>query len=246
MSPPELTTMMTSVVASGTGTAAQMDGITVAGKTGTAQHAPGAAPHAWFISFAPAENPTVAVAVVVERAAAGNEASGVTAARSPRPSWKRCSDDPDDRKATMSEQARLLGGRYEAGELVGGMAEVHWGRPAPEAPGRHQDVAPATSRDASFLTRFRRGPVQRRPQPRLDRRGSRLRRGPGRGLAWPAAQCPPFIVGRSTSRARPCARSSTSKQADQQRGCPDHRGRPTLPPTCTGWASSTGDIAGER
>jgi peptidoglycan glycosyltransferase len=73
----ELTTMMTSVVASGTGTAAQMDGITVAGKTGTAQHAPGAAPHAWFISFAPAENPTVAVAVVVEEGGtAGNEASG--------------------------------------------------------------------------------------------------------------------------------------------------------------------------
>jgi peptidoglycan glycosyltransferase len=72
-----LTSMMETVVDSGTGTAAQIPGVKVAGKTGTAQHAVGAAPHAWFISFAPAENPTVAVAVVVEEGGdAGNEASG--------------------------------------------------------------------------------------------------------------------------------------------------------------------------
>ena len=61
----ELTGMMVGVVRNGTGTAAQIPGVTVAGKTGTAQHGTGA-PHAWFIAFAPADNPVVAVAVLVE------------------------------------------------------------------------------------------------------------------------------------------------------------------------------------
>jgi peptidoglycan glycosyltransferase len=73
----ELTTMMTAVVAHGTGTAAQIPGVVVAGKTGTAQTTPGAAPHAWFTAFAPATNPKVAVAVVVEHGGdLGNEATG--------------------------------------------------------------------------------------------------------------------------------------------------------------------------
>jgi penicillin-binding protein A len=62
----QLNQMMQAVVTSGTGTAAQIPGVTVAGKTGTAQHGNGLAPHAWFVGFAPAENPKVAVAVVVE------------------------------------------------------------------------------------------------------------------------------------------------------------------------------------
>jgi peptidoglycan glycosyltransferase len=62
----ELTSMMIDVVNRGTGTAAKISGVTVAGKTGTAQHATNAAPHAWFIAFAPAENPVVAVAVLIE------------------------------------------------------------------------------------------------------------------------------------------------------------------------------------
>ena len=73
----QLTVMMEAVVASGTGTAAQIPGVRVAGKTGTAQHAPGAAPHAWFIGFAPAQDPKVAVAVLVEDGGAlGSEATG--------------------------------------------------------------------------------------------------------------------------------------------------------------------------
>lgn len=72
-----LTTMMTSVVDSGTGTAGAIEGVDVAAKTGTAQHAEGAAPHAWFTSFAPADDPRVAVAVVVESGGnAGSEAYG--------------------------------------------------------------------------------------------------------------------------------------------------------------------------
>jgi peptidoglycan glycosyltransferase len=61
-----LTKMMVSVVDHGSGARAQIDGVRVAGKTGTAQHEKGKPPHAWFISFAPADDPKVAVAVVVE------------------------------------------------------------------------------------------------------------------------------------------------------------------------------------
>lgn len=72
-----LTDMMVGVVESGTGTAAQIPGVLVAGKTGTAQTTADAAPHAWFTGFAPADAPQVAVAVVVENGgSAGNEATG--------------------------------------------------------------------------------------------------------------------------------------------------------------------------
>jgi peptidoglycan glycosyltransferase len=73
----ELRDMMVTVVENGTGTAAQIPGIKVAGKTGTAQSAPGAAPHAWFIAFAPADAPRIAIAVIVENGGAfGSEATG--------------------------------------------------------------------------------------------------------------------------------------------------------------------------
>ena len=72
-----LTRMMVTVVQSGTGTPAQIPGIEVAGKTGTAQHTKGSAPHAWFTAFAPAVDPKIAVAVVVEDGGnAGSEAFG--------------------------------------------------------------------------------------------------------------------------------------------------------------------------
>jgi len=47
---------------------------TVAGKTGTAQNPHGRA-HAWFIAFAPASAPTLAVAVIVENAGSGSQAA---------------------------------------------------------------------------------------------------------------------------------------------------------------------------
>jgi penicillin-binding protein A len=72
----ELTAMMVNVVNSGTGTAAQIPGIQVAGKTGTAE-TPGGNPHAWFVSFAPAEDPQIVVAVVVLNGGSlGSEATG--------------------------------------------------------------------------------------------------------------------------------------------------------------------------
>ncbi|MGH2766937.1 MAG: peptidoglycan D,D-transpeptidase FtsI family protein [Actinomycetota bacterium] len=72
-----LTEMMVSVVDAGTATGAQIPGVRVAGKTGTAQTAEGEAPHAWFIAFAPAEDPEIAVAVVVLNGGdLGEEATG--------------------------------------------------------------------------------------------------------------------------------------------------------------------------
>jgi len=72
-----LTQMMVAVVQSGTGTAAQIAGVEVAGKTGTAQHGEGADPHAWFTAFAPAGDPQVAVAVIVlDGGSLGSDATG--------------------------------------------------------------------------------------------------------------------------------------------------------------------------
>ena len=69
--------MMIGVVDNGTGTAAQIPGMQVAGKTGTAQTSAGEAPHAWFTAFAPANAPKVAVAVFVEHGGSlGNDATG--------------------------------------------------------------------------------------------------------------------------------------------------------------------------
>jgi penicillin-binding protein A len=62
----ELRAMMVKVVQSGTGTHAQIPGLTVGGKTGTAEIGQGNVYDAWFIFFAPAEHPKVAGAVVVE------------------------------------------------------------------------------------------------------------------------------------------------------------------------------------
>ena len=62
----DLTGMMESVVEQGTGTPAQIPGVKVAGKTGTAQSTPDRPPYAWFVSFAPADDPQVAVAVLVQ------------------------------------------------------------------------------------------------------------------------------------------------------------------------------------
>ncbi len=58
--------MMISVVENGTGQAAGIPGYVVAGKTGTAEPGNGKPNHAWFLGIAPADNPQVVVAVVIE------------------------------------------------------------------------------------------------------------------------------------------------------------------------------------
>lgn len=76
-----LTTLMEAVVNSprGTGTAAAIPGITVAGKTGTAQTGTGRTDD-WFVAFAPAQNPEIAVSVVLPDQSSANAYQGGTIA----------------------------------------------------------------------------------------------------------------------------------------------------------------------
>lgn len=62
----ELTDMMVATVEDGTAGVAAIPGVSVAGKTGTAQSTDSRPPYAWFVAFAPADDPQVAVAVMVE------------------------------------------------------------------------------------------------------------------------------------------------------------------------------------
>lgn len=73
----QLRDMMIEVVRGGTGRAAALPGKTVAGKTGTAESG-GASDisYAWFVGFAPAEAPRIALAVLVEGVGGGNSETG--------------------------------------------------------------------------------------------------------------------------------------------------------------------------
>ena len=68
------------VVESGTGTAARVQGIAVAGKTGTAQN-PHGKDHALFVCYAPATAPTIAIAVVVENSGHGGSVAAPLAGK---------------------------------------------------------------------------------------------------------------------------------------------------------------------
>lgn len=63
--------MMVAGVEVGLAGAAKVPGYTVAGKTGTAEVAPGRPTHAWFIGVAPADNPRLAIAVIKEGGGGG-------------------------------------------------------------------------------------------------------------------------------------------------------------------------------
>ncbi|HZU14793.1 MAG TPA: penicillin-binding protein 2 [Chloroflexota bacterium] len=67
----EVTSAMKQVVAVGTGVLARSQGISIAGKTGTAETGGTQLPHAWFVCFAPADHPRIAVAVIVEHGGEG-------------------------------------------------------------------------------------------------------------------------------------------------------------------------------
>lgn len=67
----ELAHMMELAVQGGTGTAAQIPGVRVAGKTGTAETGRAGVNTTWFTTFAPVEKPQVAIAVVVENQRGG-------------------------------------------------------------------------------------------------------------------------------------------------------------------------------
>lgn len=72
--------MMIYTVKSGTGTKAKISGINVAGKTGTAEN-PHGKPHSWFIGFAPAEDPQIAIAVIIENGGSGGNVAAPIAGK---------------------------------------------------------------------------------------------------------------------------------------------------------------------
>ena len=71
--------VMKATVAAGAGAAAQVPGVEIAGKTGTAESGKDREPDAWFIVFAPADNPTIAIAVMVEQGGLGGYAAAPVA-----------------------------------------------------------------------------------------------------------------------------------------------------------------------
>jgi len=75
----EVRNLMLKVVETGTGKGAKVAGVQVAGKTGTAE-VKGKEPHAWFIAFAPASKPKIAVAVIVENGGTGGARAAPIAA----------------------------------------------------------------------------------------------------------------------------------------------------------------------
>lgn len=68
-----LTDYMTEVVNSGTAAALKSSAYQVAGKTGSAEYDSSGSSHAWFIGYAPAENPTIAVSIIVESSGTGSQ-----------------------------------------------------------------------------------------------------------------------------------------------------------------------------
>lgn len=73
-------TLMGEVVNWGTGTAAKISGLQIAGKTGTAEN-PHGSPHAWFIGLAPMEKPKIVVVVIVENGGSGGAVAAPIARR---------------------------------------------------------------------------------------------------------------------------------------------------------------------
>ncbi len=84
------------VVGRGTGKAARQDSFSVAGKTGTAQN-PHGEDHAWFVCFAPVENPEVAVAILLENAGGGGSMAAPIAGQ-----WLKAWFASEDRKVLFA------------------------------------------------------------------------------------------------------------------------------------------------
>jgi penicillin-binding protein 2 len=72
---------MIGVIEHGTGRKAEIEGVVWAGKTGSTEHGGGGQTHSWFVGYAPANDPKIAIAVLVERSGHGGEVSAPIAAK---------------------------------------------------------------------------------------------------------------------------------------------------------------------
>ncbi|HZG64436.1 MAG TPA: penicillin-binding transpeptidase domain-containing protein, partial [Rubrobacteraceae bacterium] len=128
-----LSDMMESVVEDAE-TTAKIPGIKVAAKTGTAENSTGD-PHSWFISFAPADDPEIAVAVIVEN---GNEGykQALPIARRMMETYLRSKGELPDESATSGSAS---GGGSTTPQPQGGTT-VPASQPAPQQP---QNVNPS-------------------------------------------------------------------------------------------------------
>ena len=77
----EIGELMEAVVDYGTGEEAAVPGLEIAGKTGTAELGEGITEHAWFVAFAPAKRPKLALAVMIANGGAGGEVAAPVARR---------------------------------------------------------------------------------------------------------------------------------------------------------------------
>ena len=160
----ELKNMMVEVVQAGTGTQAQIPGVVVAGKTGTAETcACNSVYDAWFIFFAPADHPVVAGAVVVE--------NQTRLRRRDRSAHREAADAGDPSHGVESElidpmatnlEDRLIGpvrrslpDREQARHRRDGRGVSGRGRGA-RAQGRAEDANERHARDDQFVERFKR------------------------------------------------------------------------------------------
>jgi len=102
---------MQAVVSEGTGIRAKIPGLSVAGKTGTAQVVGNGGTlrgdqrdHAWFVAFAPADDPQIAIAVVVEHGGFGGLVAAPIA-KSLMEAWFKLPKEPQTVQAAEPESA---------------------------------------------------------------------------------------------------------------------------------------------
>lgn len=89
----------------GTGRGARLEGIQVAGKTGTAQN-PHGDDHAWFVCFAPYDNPEIAICVMLENAGHGGSV-GAPIAQALMKHYFHMEEEPDSLSSAPEEVAGL-------------------------------------------------------------------------------------------------------------------------------------------
>ena len=184
----QLTDLMAYTVDSGTASPGAIPGIQVAGKTGTAQSGTDAPPYAWYIAFAPAKDPRVAVAVNIQRAGiargeiAGGVYGGPIAKAVMEAVIRGAAGDPGRDRALRRRRAPLPAGGPDRDRRDGRGLAGH--RHLAAAPGGGQAAARGVLRGADLPGPLRvRGTPRRLPAPPAHRGALRRRGGhrPDRG-----------------------------------------------------------------